>query len=324
MRASRLIDILTTLQARGRVTARALAAQCEVSQRTIYRDVDALAAAGVPVYSDRGPNGGYRLLDSYRTRLNGMTQAEAEALFLSGVPDAAAELGLVGIMAAAQLKLVAALPTELRAGANAMRSRFLFDAPGWFAEAEHPPHLRAVADALWASRRLRLRYRSWKGIVERIAAPLGLVLKSNAWYLVAAVDGTARTYRVANILDLDVCDDSFERPASFDLEAYWRTSLRRFESELFREHAIVRLTPIGMRRLIMLGPAYVDAARQSGTAPDADGWREVRLPIESVRHAEVELLRLGAEAEVVEPLELRERLAATARSLGRLYDRSRT
>jgi predicted DNA-binding transcriptional regulator YafY len=275
----------------------------------------------VPVYSDRGPNGGYRLLDSYRTRLNGMSQAEAEALFLSGVPDAAAELGLDRIMAAAQLKLLAALPNELRAGADAMRSRFLFDAPGWFAEAEHPPHLRAVADALWASRRVQLRYRSWKGVVERVVEPLGLVLKSNAWYLVAAVDGTTRTYRVTSILELDERADHFERPMSFDLEAYWRASLRRFESELFSGHAIVRLTPIGMQRLVMFGPAYVDAARASATAPDGDGWRQVRLPIESVRHAAVELLRLGAEAEVIEPLELRDSLAATARSLGRIYGR---
>ena len=150
MRASRLLSILTTLQARGQITAPELADACEVSVRTIYRDIDALAAAGVPVYAERGAEGGYRLLDGYRVRLNGLSQPEAEALFMAGLPGPAAALGLDAAMMAAQTKLMAALPANLRPNAGRMQERFHLDAPGWFGEAEQPKHLRAIAGALLA------------------------------------------------------------------------------------------------------------------------------------------------------------------------------
>src|SRR5215203_3190865 len=142
MRASRLLSILTTLQARGQVTAPELAEACEVSVRTIYRDIDALAAAGVPVYADRGAEGGYRV------RLNGLSQPEAEALFMTGLPGPAAALGLEPAMLAAQTKLMAALPASLRPNAGRMQERFHLDAPNWFGEAEQPKHLRGIAGAL--------------------------------------------------------------------------------------------------------------------------------------------------------------------------------
>ncbi|MDU6376138.1 MAG: HTH domain-containing protein, partial [Bradyrhizobium sp.] len=154
MRASRLLSILTTLQAKGQVTAPALAEACEVSVRTIYRDIDALAAAGIPVYAERGAEGGFRLLDGYRVRLNGLSAAETDALFMAGLPGPAAALGLDSAMNAAQTKLVAALPQNLRANAGRMQARFHLDAPGWFGEAEEPPHLRAIADALLADQPL--------------------------------------------------------------------------------------------------------------------------------------------------------------------------
>ena len=232
MRASRLLSILTTLQARGQVTAPELADACEVSVRTIYRDIDALAAAGIPVYAERGAEGGYRLLDGYRVRLNGLSQPEAEALFMTGLPGPAAALGLDAAMLAAQTKLMAALPANLRPNAGRMQERFHLDAPSWFGEAEQPKHLRAIASAVLREHLIEIRYQSWRAEKRRRVAPLGLVLKGGSWYLAGSVDGSVRTYRAARVLDCNVLDERFVRPADFDLAAYWQAATIRLEAEM--------------------------------------------------------------------------------------------
>src|SRR6058998_3335775 len=158
MRASRLVSLLLLLQSRGGQTAAELSEELEVSVRTIYRDVDALSQAGVPIYAERGPGGGVRLVDGYRTRLTGLTPDEAEGLFLSGLPGPAAELGLGTVVSAAQLKVLAALPPELRARASRVTQRFHLDAPGWFRSAEAVPHLATLSDAVWDAYRLEIEY----------------------------------------------------------------------------------------------------------------------------------------------------------------------
>src|SRR5882672_2054238 len=193
MRASRLLSILTTLQARGLTTAEALAEECGVSLRTIYRDIDALSSAGIPVLSER----------------------DAEALFLTGLSGPAADLGLHAVLVAAEKKLISALPAPLRAGAERMRARFHLDAPAWFREAEKPKLLPLVASAVWEQRRIRMRYRSWRSEKPRAIDPLGLVLKGGAWYVVGQTEEGLRTYRVARILKLDVLEARFERPERF-------------------------------------------------------------------------------------------------------------
>lgn len=319
MRASRLLSILMTLQARGRVTAQALADECEVSLRTIYRDVDALSASGVPVYSDRGSAGGYRLLEGYRTRLNGLSLEEARSLFFAGLAGPAAALGLGSVMAAAQLKLTAALPVDMRAAAERTRTRFHLDAPGWFHEKELPVYLQDIAVAVWNQRPIEIRYRSWKAETRRRVAPLGLVLKSGAWYLVGLVDNSARTYRIARVRELKVLEDAFERPSDFDLEAYWTQSTERLENKLHQNRATVRLSPTGFKMLEPLTSSFVSALTEIGEA-DADGYRTVVMPVGSLWQASSQLLRFGVDAEVLGPPELREKMRDAIRILHARYD----
>ena len=323
MRASRLLSLLLLLQSRGRMTAQELADELEVSIRTVYRDVEALGAAGVPVYADRGPAGGYRLVDGYRTRLTGLTTEEAESLFLAGLPGPAAELGLGTVVAAAQLKLQAALPPELRSRAGRVRERFHLDTPGWFRHSDETPNLTTIADAVWHQRRLDVRYRRWGGQaieVRRTVDPLGLVLKAGVWYLVARSDGDLRTYRVARVLEIATTEDHFDRPADFDLTAFWEDWSERFEQRLYGMSVTVRLSPEGVRRAgYLLGLVAARALRDSDAEPDADGWTTVELPTESLDHAEPDLLRLGPHVEVVGPPELRERVAASVAAMAKVY-----
>jgi predicted DNA-binding transcriptional regulator YafY len=319
MRASRLLSILLLLQARGRMTAEALAAEFEVSVRTIYRDVDQLSAADVPIYADRGPSGGFQLLDGYRTRLTGLSPAEAETLSLAGLPGPAAQLGLADVLTAAQLKLSAALPERARATAGRVATRFHLDPVGWFRSADDAKLLPAIANAVWNEKCLDVRYRRAEGAVERRLQPLGLVLKAGIWYLVAQVGDQPRTYRVSNFIDLAVTEESFERRKDFDLTRFWVTSSRAFETSVYHSNATLRVTARGLARLDSLGSLVAQAAAETATPVDAGGWVSVTIPIESVERAASDLIPLGADVEVVEPPELRERLVTTVQALARLY-----
>ncbi len=320
MRASRLLSILLILQARGLVTAHQLATELEVSVRTIYRDVESLHAAGVPLYGNAGHAGGYQLLDGYRTRLTGLHADEAEALFLAGLPGPAAQLGLADVVAAAQLKLQAALPVGLRDRAGRIQERFHLDAPGWYHDGDDTPFLAAVADAVWNQRAVRVRYRSWVKEVTRTLKPYGVVIKAGTWYVVARSGKEIRTYRVNQILDLEALDEPFDRPADFDLAAYWRGHVTEFRDRLFQGEAEIRLSPEGRERMRdLMSAAVITAVEKTASEPDHDGWITATVPIESLTHAETEFLKLGAGVEVLAPHKLRDRLAATAATLAALY-----
>ncbi|MBY0564931.1 MAG: YafY family transcriptional regulator [Hyphomonadaceae bacterium] len=319
MRAGRLLSMLILLQMRGRLSAEALAAEFEVSVRTIYRDIDQLSAAGVPVYAERGRNGGFALHEGYRTRLTGFTPAEAEALLLAGVGDAASALGVGAEAAAAQLKLLASLPQDAGASAQQVAQRFHIDPIGWYARAESIDLLPTLAGAVWRNRRIRIRYESWKEVVNRDLDPLGLVLKGGLWYLVAAARGKARTYRVANIQKLDVLEAQARAPTRFDLARYWKTWAADFEARLLSGRARVKLSPLGFRLLRDTSPAAAEAARQSQRASKPEGWIEADIPVEEVAYAARQMLRLGAEATVLGPPELRAAVAGEAARVAGLY-----
>ena len=324
MRASRLVSLLLLLQTRGQMTAAALARELEVSVRSIHRDVEALSEAGVPIYAERGPHGGIRLVDGYRTRLTGMTPDEAEALFLSGLPGPAAELGLGTVVTAARLKVLAALPPELRARASRLVERFHLDAAGWFQVGEETPHLATMADAVWEARRVSIDYGRMDQIVTREIEPLGLVLKAGVWYVVALTDGQFRTYRVARIRGAEALDERFERPHGFDLAAYWAESSAAYEREAPRSEVTIRIRPERMGWLSdAVGRRAADQAERLEVF-DPEGWVHLRLRVEwpdEVAHA---MLRLGSGVEVLEPLAVREQVTATARRILARYGEARS
>lgn len=299
--------MLLLLQTGGRMTAAELARELEVSVRTVYRDAEALAAAGVPLYGDAGHRGGYQLLAGYRTRLTGLSAGEAEALFLTGLPGPAAELGLGRALSAAQLKLRAALPPELREQVDRMRSRFHLDAWGWYAEHEETPYLPRLADAVWRGRVVEVRYRRWREPreVERRLAPYGLVLKAGRWYLVAG-PGEPRTYRVDQVLALRETGERAEPPDGFDLAAHWGRAQAGFHERLRPEEAVVRLSAGAVAGLA--GPQARAVAATGAPDPELAGWTRAVLPIESHEQAAAQFLALAGDAEVLGPPALRSRI----------------
>lgn len=319
MRASRLLSILIMLQMRGRLSAEALAQEFEVSIRTIYRDIDQLSAAGVPVYAERGRAGGFELHEGYRTRLTGLTHSEAEVLLLAGAGGAAADLGLGAEATAAQLKLLASLPPESGASAQRVAARFHLDPAPWYARIEPPGVLPALASAVWRDQRVRIGYESWSSPVTREIEPLGLVLKAGVWYLVGAVQGKPRTYRVSNIRSLDVLESGFRRPARFDLARHWEASAREFETRLLSGRALIRLSPEGRRLLRDNYPAAEVAIVAKHAKSRPAGWVRAEIPVEDVAQSARQMLRLGAEVEVLGPPALRKAVAQEARRVAALY-----
>lgn len=321
VRASRIVQLLLLLQTRGRLTAAQLAAELEVSVRTVYRDVEALHAAGVPLYGEAGHAGGYQLVEGYRTRLTGLTQPEADSLFLTGLPGPAQELGLGAEVAAAWLKLTASLPPELRDRATRIQQRFHLDAPTWYAEPDDTPALAAAADAVWRERRIHVEYHRWRAPTEvtRTLDPYGLVLKAGRWYLVAASKRIS-TYRVAQIQSLTVLDEGFQRPAGFDLAAFWASYLADFDARRHVDTATVRISPDLRERLVdAVEPSIHRAVEETASAPDTDGWVTAVVPIEKLDHAHRLFLGFGADLEVLAPAALRDRITESVLALAKTY-----
>jgi predicted DNA-binding transcriptional regulator YafY len=304
---------------RGRVSADALAREFEVSVRTIYRDVDQLSAAGVPVYAERGRNGGFALLDGYRTKLTGFTPAEAEALLLAGAGHAASDLGLGADAAAAQLKLLASLPADSGASAQRVAERFHLDPLNWYRRAEQPAHLPALGAAVWRDRKIKITYESWNNTVTRELDPLGLVFKAGTWYLVAATGGNPRMYRVSNIKTLTVLDTTAQRPKNFTLAKYWVQAAKEFEARLLKDRATVKLSPRGRRLLHDISPAAAETVEARHRPCKPDGWIKATIPVEADEIAARQLLYLGADLEVLEPQQLRAAIAALARNVTATY-----
>ncbi|WP_327092870.1 WYL domain-containing protein [Nonomuraea sp. NBC_01738] len=312
MRAARLMSVILLLQGRGGMTAAELARELEVSERTVHRDVLALSAAGVPVYADRGRKGGYRLVEGYRTRLTGLDRAEAEALFLSGVPGALKEMGLEEVAATARVKAAAALSPGLRDAPATAAQRFHLDAPGWFAGGSPPPPaLAALARAVWADHRALIGYKGR----ERLIDPYGLVLKAGGWYLTARSGSRFLIYRVDRVESAQALPERFDRDPAFDLAAFWAEQSRRFTRSLLRERITLRLTETGVRMLRHIADAAALEDALASLRPDGT----ITLGVESLPVAYGQVLRFGPDAEVLDPPELRTLIADAAKRLAEVY-----
>jgi predicted DNA-binding transcriptional regulator YafY len=319
VRADRLVTLVLLLQARGQVTAAALARELEVSIRTVYRDLEALSAAGVPVLTESGPGGGCRLLDGYRFPLRGLRREEAEALLILGVPAALGDLGLDGAAAAALRKIrVTAGQREPDAGRTPALVHL--DMPRWFRSQDDVPHLRTLAEALRRRRFLAISYQpagSHTGpAATRTVGPLGLVNKAGTWYLVAAArSGRVSTFRAGRIGAAWILDDPFERPADFELAAFWDRWSAEFTASRPRLPVRLRASP---QALAAFGEIFGDDARPALDAalpPDQQGWQTVTLSFEHEFAAAHRLAGFGGRVEVLSPSSVRALLVAAAQGI---------
>ncbi|MDT8998098.1 WYL domain-containing protein [Paucibacter sp. APW11] len=328
MRSSRLLGLLMLLQWRGRMAAPALAREFEVTVRTIYRDVDALSAAGVPIYAERGAQGGIALHEGWRTQVTGLSADEAGSLPLLGLGSAARELGLGDAALAAQLKLMASLPPDAGASAQRMAERFHIDPLPWYQRAESPPWLPQLATAVLQSRCVRIHYQSWKARRWQTLAPLGLVLKGGLWYLVAlrvhdaeadaklaAKAEQPRNYRVSSIAALEVLERAFKRPRRFALAQHWPAAVASFEQGLLAGQARVRISELGCQILRAQNAIAAEHFSASCAPSETAGWFEGGLPIEGIDQAARQLLALGAEVKVLSPRALQQRLLQEAHAV---------
>jgi predicted DNA-binding transcriptional regulator YafY len=330
-----LLSVLMLLQVRGRVTARELAEELEVSERTIYRDLEALSAAGVPVITERGPSGGCFLPEKYRTDLTGLSEAEARALFLSTVPGPLADLGLDRAVQAALLKLFAALPSARRQDVERVRQRIHVDASQWFRPAEPVPYLPLLQEAVWQERTVRITYRRSDGAQsKRYVDPYGLVAKATIWYMVGnsvnrprvyyvsrvqAARRDIRVFRVSRILWAELTDERFERPKDFDLPAFWSKWCTDFEASMRQYRVLFRISPDFLPTLpLIFGDGIYTLIEQAGP-PDEQGWLTLPLTFDSFETARATALGFGTGAEVLAPEGLRDSVADMAHRVAEFY-----
>lgn len=318
MRADRLLSLVLLLQARGRMTAAELAGALEVSVRTVYRDLDVLSTAGVPVFAEAGTGGGCQLLDSYRFPLGPLSSEEAAALLVLGVPEVLAELSVGGALMADHNRLLA---TSSLAGGDWRRLVHL-DMPRWFHHAEPAPCLATLAQALQLSRWAEITYPGAKpkAVRSRPVGPLGLVNKAGVWYLVAMLDSERiSVFRVGRLTAARVLHERFDFPSGFDLVSYWQNWSQEFQASIPRLGVVVRASALAMRIMPeVLGNAARDAISQA-TGPDELGWCQVHLNFESKEAAAHKLLGFGDQVEVVSPGEVRRHLVATATAALKRY-----
>ncbi|MET7699602.1 WYL domain-containing protein [Streptomyces sp. NPDC005485] len=322
MRADRLVSLVLLLRQRGRLTADTLARELEVSTRTVLRDIEALSAAGVPVYAERGRHGGFALLPGFRTELTGLNHDEALALLTAGSGHGERVFGLGSALASAMRKVVDALPESNRATASDAAQRFLVepetDLLSRRPATEEVPGttMIEIRRAVLAGRKLRIHYAATDQTPQwRTVDPIGLVTVRDRGYLLATRSGADRTYRLSRVVAAEELPEPAQRPNRVDLDLLWRERCAQFLSS---DHISVLIRVNPERREDLLSTAVAVRA----AAPDADGRLRLEVTFQDLRHAEWALWQLGTDAEALDPESLRTSLRNRAVAIATLYEDS--
>lgn len=301
MRADRLVSIIMLLQSRGKMTTQSLAAELDVSRRTILRDIDALSFAGIPVYAEGGHGGGVALDENYRTTLTGLNEDEIQALFLVGNQRLLEEIGLGEAVESTQRKLTAALPTQHQPSVTYIRQRIYIDPLWWWHDSEPMKFWADLQRAVYEDCTIEVIYEKYNGeISQRTLEPYGLVAKSSLWYLVARDIGrdpaSWRTFRVARLREVHLLTSQFQRDPTFDLATYWHEHLEEFMTAFSEYEFTLRIHPEQVNLARWLTPGRNRIVRTA-----ANGWVTIHFQLDNRALAEMLVFGLGAMCEVVEP-----------------------
>ncbi|MCG7344727.1 YafY family transcriptional regulator [Sporosarcina sp. ACRSL] len=319
MRADRLMNIMILLQNRGKMTAKELANELEVSDRTILRDMDALSTAGVPIVSDRGKEGGWRLLDNFRSKLSGLNKDDIKTLFLFPSRKLLEDIGLNSQALDTRQKLLAAIPGTFRDEAQAMWERIHIDSGTWRQSKEKVQALKTVQQAVWESKKLKIYYEQADGEQkERLIEPLGLVAKGNRWYLVASRNGELRNYRVSRIHNVEVLNETFSRPLNFNLAAYWEQSKVKFIQNLPEFDVQVEIHPAIINRIKFTGKFVHFIETQN---PNEDKWIPATLRFNDKQEAIEFILGFTNNIKVISPKELPKEIVSSALSVIKFHEK---
>jgi predicted DNA-binding transcriptional regulator YafY len=318
MRADRLISILLLLQSQGQMTAKELSERLEVSERTIYRDMEALSGTGIPVFAERGKNGGWSLLEGYRTNLTGLKESEIRALFVSPSAQLLDDLGLTLTSEEAWNKLIAALPSIYRENAKDVWNRIHIDTSTWRKRKEKMVTFEVLKNSIWKENKLKIEYQRADGKTnDRIVNPLGLVAKGSHWYFIASKDNDViRNYRASRITSAEPISETFERPKDFDLAQYWRSSTKSFLENLPNYEVWVEVTPSILPRL-KFTDRFVQIVEFENK--NQKGWIPVKFSFNTEEEAKGYILGFADQIKVIEPKELHDKILVMAEAAVTFY-----
>ncbi|WP_221568754.1 YafY family protein [Alkalihalobacillus sp. TS-13] len=318
MRADRLMNIMILLQNRGKMTSKELANELEVSDRTILRDMDALSTSGVPIVSERGKEGGWRLLDNFRSKLSGLTIEDMKSLFLFPSEELLNDLGLNTQSLDTRQKLLASIPVNYRAEAQAMWERIYIDTSTWRQSKEKVNDLKIIQHAVWENKKLKIHYEQADGRQkERLIEPLGLVAKGDKWYLVALRDGELRNYRVSRVHSAKVQNETFKRPIDFNLATYWGQSKVEFIQKLPKYEVQVEIDPAIIKR-INFTSKFVQVLKTE--SPNENKWIPATLSFNDKQEAIEYILGFANKIKVVSPKDLPDKVVSSAKSVINFYE----